>query len=655
MRELNIIKSLISTSALFASSLGLATSQTKPNVIFFLVDDMGFMDVGFNGQKYFQTPNIDKMAADGMIFTNGYANASNSAPTRACLISGKYCPRHGIYTVNNSDRGAIADRRLIPTPNTEILNTNFYTVAEMFKATGYITGSFGKWHLGAGASTGPQGQGFDVNVAGSESGSPNSYFSPYNLPELTNGPTGEYLTDRITDEAINFITTNKDKPFFAYIPHYAVHTPVQGKDDLKAKYESLLPQNLSPRSPAFAAMVESVDQSFGRILNQLKTLGIEDNTIIVFFSDNGGHSSYSSMKPLTGHKGMLYEGGIREPMAIKWPAKIQAGTKCDVPVIGTDFFPTFKEIIGGIVPQGHVFDGVSILPLLTQQGQIADRAIFWHAPHYLEKYSNDLFKFRCTPSTAMRKGDWKMIQYFEIGNIELFNLKNDISETNDLAEFMPEKVQEMLQEMNQWRSSVNAPVPSTPNSGFVDILTYTNIPTENSIVSTNGNTVKSLSISGICKSAAVEKVILKIYSNSTVFKKDSVLISAANQPFNFNVSFPASDHSYKIKVYFVRNVVEEVDKIVNNVSIISNINGVGTPSTSKFSIYPNPGNGLFHIKSNETVEKLKIYIYSASGMEIQTSNNQNKIDLSNQEDGIYLVKLKSDQQTIGTQTLIKKK
>ena len=614
------------------------------------------MDVGFNGQKYFQTPNIDKLASDGMIFTNGYANASNSAPTRACLISGQYCPRHGIYTVNNSDRGATADRRLIPTTNTEVLESSFYTMAEMFKATGYVTGSFGKWHLGVGSSTGPQGQGFDVNVAGSESGSPDSYFSPYNLPNLLNGPTGEYLTDRITDEALNFISTNKENPFFAYIPHYAVHTPIQSKADLKAKYESILPQNLNPRSPGFAAMVESVDQSLGRIMEHLKTLGIEENTIVVFFSDNGGHSSYSSMKPLTGHKGMLYEGGIREPLAVKWPAKIQAGSKCETPVIGTDFFPTFKEIIDGIIPQGHVFDGVSILPLLTQQAQITERSIYWHAPHYLEKYANDLFKFRCTPSTAMRKGDWKMIQYFETGNIELFNLKNDISEKNDLAEFMPDKVQEMLQEMNQWRISVNAPVPATPNPGFIDVLSYNSeTPKDNSIILTNGNASKEISISGICKSAAIEKVILKIYTNATIFKKDSTVISSANQPFNFKINLPVSENSYKIKVSFVRNVVEEIDKIINDINVTDNLNGIENLGNLSFTIFPNPGKGIYSINTDESIENLNISVFDIYGKVLKNKNDKYKLDLSNQTDGVYFVKLKSKQQKVGTQKLIKAK
>ncbi|MBM4086612.1 MAG: sulfatase [Lentisphaerae bacterium] len=443
---------------------GATGKDAKPNIVFILADDLGWKDTACMGSHFYKTPRIDQLAAQGMIFSDAYANAPNCAPTRACLLTGLYSPRHGVYTVGASARGRPEDRKLIPTPNTEVLDPRFVTIAEALKSAGYATASIGKWHLGQDPKSGPQAQGFDVNIGGNQSGAPKSYFSPYGNPDLPDGPKGEYVTDRLGDEAVNFIKDNRQRPFFLYLPHFAVHTPHQAKPELIAQYKGK-PGEGRQRDPTYAAMIESLDQSVGRVLDCLDTEGLADNTVVVFFSDNGGFGPITDMTPLRGSKGMLYEGGIREPTIVRWPGRVKPGSTCDTPIIGVDFFPTLLEIAGAKAPTEQPRDGVSLLPVLAG-GAIPPRDLFWHEPVYLEAYEKAQGRWRCTPSSAIRGGDWKLIEFFEDNHVELYNLKDDIGETTNLAEKLPEKAQELRKRLAEWRQAVNAPVPTQLNPRY---------------------------------------------------------------------------------------------------------------------------------------------------------------------------------------------
>ncbi|MHC4216791.1 MAG: sulfatase-like hydrolase/transferase [Planctomycetota bacterium] len=439
----------------------------KPNFVFILIDDMGWRDVGFMGSTFYETPNIDRLANQGMVFSSAYSNAPNCAPTRASLLSGQYSPRHGIYTVGNSDRGDKKLQKIIPIPNKTTLDSNVTTFAELLKPAGYISASMGKWHLGTDPELGPVSQGFDINIAGDKRGNPGKggYFSPYQNANLPDGPEGEYLTDRLTEEALKFLETNKDKPFFLYLPHYAVHTPIQAKKKLIEKYKKKTPTGLQ-KNPAFAAMVESVDQGVGKILAKLDDLKLTRNTVVIFTSDNGGVGGYREIgimdkeithnAPLKAGKGTLYEGGIRVPMTARWPGRIKPRS------ITLDFYPTILEIAGIKKPANHILDGESIVPLLTGKERLKRKAIFWHMPAYLPARGG----FRTTPAGAIRSGDYKLIEFFEDNRIELYNLKDDIGEQNNLAEKIPAKARELHDLLRDWRKSVKAPVPKTPNPKY---------------------------------------------------------------------------------------------------------------------------------------------------------------------------------------------
>ncbi|MHC4331350.1 MAG: sulfatase, partial [Planctomycetota bacterium] len=373
--------------------MGVESARKRPNIIFVLIDDMGWRDLGCCGSTYYETPNIDRLASQGMIFTDAYSCGPNCAPTRASLMSGQYTPRHGIVTVGNSDRGPAHLRKLIPIENKTVLDAKITTIAEALKPAGYVSASMGKWHLGNDPGHGPVGQGFDLNVGGYEAGHPRSYFSPYKNPELMDGPEGEYLTDRLTDEALKFIEANRDKPFFLYLPHYAVHTPIRAKKDMITKYKAKQPSN-GQGNPTYAAMIESTDQGVGRIMAKLDKLGLTDETIVIFSSDNGGVGGYkelgikggeiTSNTPLRGGKGMLYEGGIRVPLFVRWPGVVRPGSRCDAPVITIDFYPTLLEIVDTPRPAQQELDGRSIVPLLKGAGSLKRQAIFWHFPAYLQ-------------------------------------------------------------------------------------------------------------------------------------------------------------------------------------------------------------------------------------------------------------------------------
>ena len=448
------------------------TRQSRsPNIVFILADDLGWTDVGCFGSRYYETPNIDRLAREGMRFTVAYSNGPNCAPTRACLMSGQYTPRHGIYTVGSGSRGKPQFRKTVPVTNNTVLPTRHVTPAEILRKAGYATAHMGKWHLGSPPTEGPSEQGFDLNVAGGKRGSPATYFSPYRNGQLKDGPKGEYLTDRLTDEALTFIEANRDGPFFLYLPHYAVHTPLQAKEELIAKYRKKPPVK-GHRNPVYAAMIHSLDDSVGRILDKLDELKLTERTVVVFTSDNGGLGGYAdagiqgakdvaSNAPLRGGKGMLYEGGIRVPQIVRWPNVVEPGSECAEPVITLDFYPTLVEIAGGKLDPKQQLDGKSLLPLLKSDGKTSfDReAIYWHFPGYLEA-SAKRGTWRTTPAGAIRQGRYKLIEFFEDDHVELYDLQKDISESNNLAKTMPEKRSELYGRLAAWRKSVAAPLPT---------------------------------------------------------------------------------------------------------------------------------------------------------------------------------------------------
>lgn len=430
---------------------GASARARKPNFVFILIDDLGWTDLGFMGRQYYETPRIDKLAGEGVVFTNAYSNAPNCAPTRACLMSGQYSPRHGVYTVGSSERGSSKQRKLIPIANTEQLATKHVTLAEALKPAGYTCACLGKWHLGGKSPHRSQDRGFDVVWDRTGGG----HF----------GKDGEYLADRLTREALNFIEAHRDRPFFLYLSHHAVHTPIQAKAELVEKYEQKSPSG-SHKNPTYAAMIESVDQSVGRVLDKLDELHLAENTVVFFFSDNGGYGNATMMEPLRGSKGMLYEGGIRVPAVVRWPGRIEPNRRCDTPIIGIDFYPTILELAGAPRPAGYTLDGESLVPLLRDGGGLKRQAIFWHYPVYLEPYNAAQWPWRTTPAGAIRKGDWKLIEFFEDGRAELYNLREDLGERNDLAAAMPQKAKELRSLLGDWRARVNAPVPTKLNPEF---------------------------------------------------------------------------------------------------------------------------------------------------------------------------------------------
>ncbi|BDD09245.1 aryl-sulfate sulfohydrolase [Fulvitalea axinellae] len=437
-------------------SLRAESDPSRPNIVFILLDDMGRNDLGFLGSDFYETPNIDKLASEGMFFSNAYANAPNCAPSRASIVTGQYTPRHGILTVNSSERGDASKRKIVPIPNKKSLRKDAVTIAQAMRNAGYETGQVGKWHVGKDPLT----QGFDFNAGGSHRGSPSTYYSPYRLSHLEDGPKGEYLTDRLTDEAIGFIKKKRDKPFFLYLSQYAVHTPIHPPKNLISKYKAKKKGEIH-KHPGYAAMVENADMNIGRVLKVLKDQGMEENTMVIFFSDNGGHGVYTDMSPMRGSKGMLYEGGVKEPLIVKWPKHIKKGSRCDTPVMGADFFPTMLAS-AGVSLKKYDIDGVDLSPLLKQKGKIEKRALYWHFPVYLQGYKKGM-NFRTTPAASVRYGDYKLIEFFEDGKLELYNLRQDEGEKYNLAEAKPKMVRKMSKMMRDWRKKVRARVPTKPN------------------------------------------------------------------------------------------------------------------------------------------------------------------------------------------------
>jgi arylsulfatase A-like enzyme len=449
-------------------------AERKPNFVFFLIDDLGYTDLGCYGSTFYETPNIDNLVADGMRFTDAYAACPVCSPTRASIMTGKYPARLNLtdYLVGRR-RG-----KLIPAEYVHQMPLEEVTVAEALKQAGYTTCFIGKWHLG-GKPYWPENQGFDVNIGGTQSGMPRNYFWPQwrGNPPIEGRP-GEYLTDRLTDEALKFLESKKDEPFLLYLSHYAVHIPLQAKKDMIEKYKTksakqpakeprFLPEGKSKARqvqdhPVYSGMVESVDESVGRVMSKLEDLGVADNTIVIFMSDNGGLSTAEGLPtsnlPLRAGKGWLYEGGIREPMIIKWPGVVKHQSVCSEPVISTDFYPTMLDMADiPLKPKQHV-DGVSLVPLLKGMQKIQRKAIFWHYPHYGNQGGS--------PGGAVRAGDYKLIEFYEDNRAELYNLKEDIGEKKNLADKFPEKAAELRKMLHRWRKAVDAKMPS-PNPDYV--------------------------------------------------------------------------------------------------------------------------------------------------------------------------------------------
>jgi len=461
---------------LFCSSsqaIAATQGQTQPwNVIFMLIDDLGATDFGCTGSRFYETPNIDRLASQGMRFTQGYAACTVCSPTRAAVMTGKYPAR---LHITDWIKGHNRPKAKLRIPDwTMYLPLEEITIAERLHAAGYVTAHVGKWHLGD-APYYPEHQGFDLNVGGTHMGAPGSYFWPYGTGErrvpLEGGQEGEYLTDRLTDEAIRFIEAHRERPFFMYFAHYAVHTPLQAKPELVAHYEKKVAEAQArgddldgQQCPVYAAMIHSLDENVGRLMDCLDRLGIAERTVVFLTSDNGGLVLPACQKrPVTHNiglragKGSAYEGGVRVPWIVRWPGVVAPGSVCHEPVISIDAYPTILEITGVADAEDHHSDGISIVPLLTQQKVFAKRAIYWHYPHY--------HPGGATPYSAVRDGDWKLIEFFEDNHVELYNLKEDPEESQDLAGRIPEKAESLRTQLHRWREEVKAQLP-TPNPDY---------------------------------------------------------------------------------------------------------------------------------------------------------------------------------------------
>ncbi len=475
MRSPRFLKPALGLFLAFVTTSVQAAQTPKPNIVFFLVDDLGQRDIGCYGSTFYETPNIDKLANEGAKFTSAYAACPVCSPTRASLLTGQSPNRTGVtdYIGAPAPEKWGRNTKLLPAPYSDRLAHEKVTLAEMLKTAGYATFFAGKWHLGP-EGWFPENQGFDINMGGLDRGGPyggKKYFSPYGNPRLSDGPEGEHLPDRLANETAKFIGANKDKPFIAYFSFYSVHTPLMAREDLKKKYQEKKQRlgleakwgreaerevRLVQEHAVYAGMVEAMDAAVGKVLAALDEHGLRDNTIVIFTSDNGGLSTSegwpTSNLPLRGGKGWLYEGGIREPLIVRWPGVVKGGTEIDTPVTSPDFFPTFMQLAGASAPAGQPIDGMNLLPMLKTGAAEGERPIFWHYPHYGNQGG--------APGGAVREGDWKLIEWYEDGRRELFNLREDLGEERDLASAKPEKVAELAAKLDAWRKETDALMPT---------------------------------------------------------------------------------------------------------------------------------------------------------------------------------------------------
>ncbi len=447
------------------------TGIDKPNIVLITIDDLGWADIGCNGSTYYETPHIDRLAAEGMRFTQAYAAAAICSPTRSALMTGRAPTRLGITdwirarfqggeipadkTYTRMYEGTAADSLLCPA-NPLWLPLEETTIAEVLKEQGYTTAHIGKWHLGT-DDWYPEKQGFDVNIGGCDYGQPPSYFDPYDNDKLTGIPNlpprkeGEFLEDRLADEAANFIIANKDRPFFLNMADYGVHTPIQGKPELVEKYKNKASTNQD--NPIYAALIESMDELVGKIIRTVDRLGIGEKTLIVFTSDNGGLRQVTDNAPLRSGKGFPYEGGIRIPLVVRLVGKIPAGVVSDVPVISHDWFPTFCELSGARIAERDTIDGVSLKGVLFDNATLNRNTLYWHFPHY--RYKEEV------PYSIIRKDNWKLIKRYQGVAYELFDLAEDPAEIRNLADRFGEQVKSLDQELTKWLQDVDAALPKT--------------------------------------------------------------------------------------------------------------------------------------------------------------------------------------------------
>lgn len=446
-----------------------APAVSRPNIIFILADDLGRNDLGAYGSTFFNTPHLDRLAREGMLFTDAYAACPVCSPTRAAILTGQHPARLHLtdWLPGRADR---PDQRLLRPVIQQQLPLGEETLAEALRRAGYATAHIGKWHLG-GDGFGPQQQGFDLNIAGDHTGTPLSYFVPFKgtqrgqperfMPGLENAPPGEYLTDRLTTEAEKFIEAHRTRPFFLHLAHYDVHTPIVAKKEYVERYPVISGQPGRQTNRVYAAKVQSLDESVGRVLNKLADLNLEEKTLLIFTSDNGGLSVIEGPNtpatinaPLREGKGYLYEGGTRVPLLVKWPGVTRPGGTNATPVASYDLFPTILEACGA--KSDARVDGVSLLPAL-KGGALKPRALFWHYPHYSNQGG--------MPGGAIREGDWKLIEFYEHGRWELFNLAKDVRETRNLVEDEPEIARRLGKKLDDWRIAVGAQM-MLPNPHF---------------------------------------------------------------------------------------------------------------------------------------------------------------------------------------------
>jgi arylsulfatase A-like enzyme/dienelactone hydrolase len=472
---------LIAFVIMFAIGFGCepCAADSRPNIVLIFADDLGWKDVGFQGSDFMETPNLDRLATEGMVFPSAYAAAGNCAPSRACLLSGTYTPRHHVYAVGSTDRGPKLQQRLVPIPNKSGLSVDNVTLADALKSAGYATGHFGKWHLGGKDGAKPKQQGFDVSVETSgESQESEVAETKKNGPNAD--PKGAFS---LTQKACEFIEANQKSPFFCYLAHHAIHSPLQARPETLAKFKAKKPGS-QHSNPLYAACAYDLDESVGILMAKLKQLGLDHNTLLVFTSDNGG-TQQSSQEPLRGNKGCYYEGGIREPFIVRWPGVTKPGSVCKEPVINIDLFPTFLAAANAKVPEGKTLDGESLLPLLKSDGTLNRKSIFWHFPGYLDapvirgRELDVRTGFRSRPVSIIHKGHWKLHMYHEEWQldggrekmetnqaIELYDLATDIGERDNLVSKNPIKRDELLNDLIAWQKSTNALVPTEVNSQY---------------------------------------------------------------------------------------------------------------------------------------------------------------------------------------------
>lgn len=464
------------STILVALALAAAHAADKPNIIFIMADDLGWKDVGYAGAEFFETPHIDQLRADGMRFDAAYSGGPNCAPTRGCLMTGTYTPRHHIYQPGARAKGNPQYMKLLVPVHakrdpqlsaraaqaleiTTVLKPGFISLAEVLKPAGYTTGRIGKWHLGEDV------QGFDFSTTDGKGSMKDNFYGDIDV------------AGQMTDRALQFIEDHREGPFFLYLSHWDVHTPWRARKPVVAKYQAKLDRIPAGErrnfSPVYAAMIEAVDNSVGRVVAKIDELGLGDNTLIVFTSDNGGIDAVSQLAPLRGEKGSLFEGGTRIPCVMRWKGKIESGSSCATPITSVDYLPTFASLGGAPLPQNQPVDGVDISPLLRGKS-ISERAIFWHYPMYLSGKGLDIAmadgqtaSWRGFPSTSMRRGNYKMVEFHETDTAALYDLGKDPGEHHDLSRELPGLTAKLRAELDAWQAATKAPVPSLPNPEYI--------------------------------------------------------------------------------------------------------------------------------------------------------------------------------------------